>query len=187
MLASSIVKRAREHISQDPEFNTNLRTDMSIIWKGVSGLRCCHLLLTIQVKPSAKTFSHSLWGKWHSRYFIVRSAKVHETYLKGYFWNLPHYMHCLWSQILPRSCWRYAISNISAEISRKRINSSIATFVLNHGGESIKYLEISAFHHTLILPDGVHLTKLGNFHYLTTLQNVLKLFIQNGSNKFPSL
>lgn len=79
------------------------------------------------------------------------------------------------------------LSNISAEISRKRINSSIATFVLNHGGASIKYLEISAFHPTLILPDGVHLTNLGNFHYLTTLQNALKQFIQNGSNKFPSL
>lgn len=93
----------------------------------------------------------------------------------------------VWSQILPRSWWWYAISNFSAEISRKRINSSIATFVLHHGGASIKYLEISAFHPTLILPDGVHLTNLGNFHYLTTLQNALKQFIQNGSNKFSSL
>lgn len=73
------------------------------------------------------------------------------------------------------------------KFSRKRINSSIAIFVLNHGGTSIKYLEISAFHPTLILPDGVHLTNLGNFHYLTTLQDALKQFIQNGSNKFPSL
>lgn len=163
---------------------------MSIIWKGVSGLRWCHLLSSIQelqVKyPVPKLLVIQCGGNDIADISLSGLQKFMKRTLREIFEIFPT-TRIVWSQILPRSCWRYAISNISAEISRKRISSSIATFVLNHGWASIKYLEISAFHPTLILPDGVHLKNLGNFHYLTTLQNALKQFIQNGSNKSPSL
>lgn len=48
----------------------------------------------------------------------------------------------VWSHILPRLYWRYAISNIAAETSRLRINSYVATLVLKIGGASIKYVDI---------------------------------------------
>jgi len=43
----------------------------------------------------------------------------------------------IWSQILPRSCWRYSSNLIAMEKCRYRLNNSIASYVLRLGGRYI--------------------------------------------------
>lgn len=48
----------------------------------------------------------------------------------------------IWSEILPRTTWRYMFRNIAAEDSRIRLNNAIATHTLNLGGAYIKHQEL---------------------------------------------
>lgn len=93
----------------------------------------------------------------------------------------------VWSHILPRLYWRHAISNIAAETSRLRINSSVATFVLKLGGASIKYVDIKPNQSNLFLNDGVHLSPSGNHEFLSIMQSALRQFIEGKSLRYPSM
>lgn len=91
----------------------------------------------------------------------------------------------VWSEILPRSCWRYMSSTIAAEKSRIRLNNAIATHVLNLGGAYIKHLELNKYNNQMFSLDGVHLSELGNNVFLDTLQGALYLFSQTHSSVYP--
>ncbi|CAC5404273.1 unnamed protein product [Mytilus coruscus] len=67
---------------------------------------------------------------------------------------------------------------------RLRINSAIASFVLQHEGHYIKYPDIFPTS-TFLKKDGVHLTDLGNDIFLNTLQGALEMFICSGSSTYP--
>ena len=82
----------------------------------------------------------------------------------------------VWSHILPRLYWRHAVSNVAADRSRCRINSSVASFVLKSGGASIKYPDIRVAQSNLFLNDGVHFSPLGNHVFVSTLPAAIQLF-----------
>ena len=67
---------------------------------------------------------------------------------------------------------------------RIRINSAIASFVLENGGHYIKYPDI-LHNSTFLKEDGVHLTDLGNDIFLNNLQGALEMFICSGSYTYP--
>lgn len=74
----------------------------------------------------------------------------------------------IWSQILPRRHWRFSNNGAAMERLRRRLNSTI-------GAHTRRWL------HTLssqfLLPDGVHLTSLGNEIFLNNLQCGLEQII----------
>ncbi|XP_053407289.1 uncharacterized protein LOC128559503 [Mercenaria mercenaria] len=95
---------------------------------------------------------------------------------------LPH-TGLIWSQILPRRTWRYVPYTPTAENIRKRINSSLATFVIRNGGGYIKYADISLekqFFHT----DDTHLSELGYDIMLNTLSSALYKIIIEGERVY---
>ena len=67
---------------------------------------------------------------------------------------------------------------------RIRINSAIASFVLENGGHYIKYPDI-LHNSTFLKEDDVHLTDLGNDIFLNNLQGALEMFICSGSYTYP--
>jgi lysophospholipase L1-like esterase len=61
--------------------------------------------------------------------------------------------------------------------TRRRINSTDAKYVVcNGGGSYIHYPDLKP-NTTLLMPDGVHLTPLGNELFLNTIQGALEVFV----------
>ncbi|CAC5362511.1 unnamed protein product [Mytilus coruscus] len=65
----------------------------------------------------------------------------------------------VWSQVLPRLTWRYSADTEAMDRSRKRINSSLASYIIRQGGHYIRYPDISP-NSTFICQDGEHLTDI---------------------------
>ncbi|VDI65752.1 Hypothetical predicted protein [Mytilus galloprovincialis] len=84
---------------------------------------------------------------------VLRNRLKH--YLKKVLLNTT----LVWSQILPRLTWRYSANIDAMDRSRQRINSSLASYIIRHGGHYIRYPDISP-NSTFICQDGVHLTDI---------------------------
>ncbi|KAK3091282.1 hypothetical protein FSP39_018589 [Pinctada imbricata] len=90
----------------------------------------------------------------------------------------------IWSQILPRTYYRYMYCHSAAEKVRKRINSSIKNFVLNRGGAYIYYPDLETCCPRLF-SDGTHLTEVGQFCFLNTIQGGLYKIVKNNLTIYP--
>ncbi|CAC5421762.1 unnamed protein product [Mytilus coruscus] len=90
----------------------------------------------------------------------------------------------VWSQILSRLTWRYSADTEAMDRSRQRINSSLASYIIRQGGHYIRYPDISP-NSTFICQDSVHLTDIGNFIFLNTIQGAIEAFLVYSSHTFP--
>ena len=108
--------------------------------------------------------------------------------LKRFMMWLSHKMpltQLIYSQILPRTYWRYSSDNNKIDKCRRRLNSSIGSLMVKNGGYYIHYPDIRKTAQ-FISADGVHLTALGNGIFLNTLQGALEKFICcKGGVAFP--
>ncbi|XP_056006650.1 uncharacterized protein LOC125660295 [Ostrea edulis] len=92
----------------------------------------------------------------------------------------------VWSHILPHGNWRKSLSNFEGEKVKKRINSAIATFVLNQlHGASIKYPDIQVSYKRLFRIDRVHLSDLGNSILINTWKNAIVQFVTTSTRTYP--
>jgi hypothetical protein len=82
----------------------------------------------------------------------------------------------IWSEILPRRTWRYSSNNAAMESVRKRFNSYAATKVIKQNGFYIKHPDLQETSDAFYLPDGVHLTFLGNCIFLNQISSALQAF-----------
>jgi len=82
----------------------------------------------------------------------------------------------VWSQILPRLNWRFSTNTQAMDRARRRLNSTIAKFVLSRGGCYIHYPDLKA-DGKLLIEDGVHLTLLGNEVFLNIVQGAIVTFL----------
>ena len=91
-----------------------------------------------------------------------------------------------WSQVLPRTAWRFYTDNNAMERTRRRLNSSMGAYMFKNGGGYIRYQDIKKSEQCL-LSHGVHLTGLGNEVFLNTLQGALEKFIlsESGGISYP--
>ena len=92
----------------------------------------------------------------------------------------------IWSQVLPRTVWGFSTDNNAMERTRRRLNSSMGSYMFNNGGGYIRYPDIKKTEQ-FFLSDGVHLTGLGNEVLLNTLQSALEKFIisESGGISYP--
>ena len=58
------------------------------------------------------------------------------------------------------------------EITRKRINRGIRSYILKYGGYVVKYSDFDDRHPGVFLDDGVHLSLIRNNIFLNQLQNL---------------
>lgn len=91
----------------------------------------------------------------------------------------------IWSQILPRTNWRYSKNVEAMDKARARLNSSIASFVLRMGGGYLRYPDIKG-NPTFLKDDGVHLTDLGNNIFNNTIQGGFEEFVLHGVGTYPN-
>ncbi|XP_061183690.1 uncharacterized protein LOC133191937 [Saccostrea echinata] len=192
IVGSSLIKRAEQFSLSSPEFGTDLSLPgVKVLWKGIPGLSFAKFSEVISDLSSTKP---------HPRFLVIhvggndiaklnnplrRQQKFMKTVINKLSLVMP--LTCIvWSHILPRVYWRHSISNVAAEKSRSRINSSIASFVLKSGGASIKYPDISIVQSKLFLNDGVHLSPLGNYVFLSTMQAALRQFCSGNGFVYPS-
>lgn len=80
-----------------------------------------------------------------------------------------------WSQILPRTEWRYSKNAEAMNRARCRINSTVAKYVIMNGGCYLHYPDIKG--NKTFLRDGTHLTPLGNEIFLNTIQGAIETFL----------
>jgi hypothetical protein len=84
----------------------------------------------------------------------------------------------IWWSILPRRSWRYSNNDRAMEITRKRINRGIRSYILKYGGCVDKYPDFDDRHPCLFLDDGVHLSFIRNDIFLNQLQSAFETFIK---------
>jgi len=76
----------------------------------------------------------------------------------------------IWSDMLPRTAWRYAHSLQGAENSRIRLNRKARARIFEESGMAIRYSNID---YSCLLSDGVHLTDRGNELFKANLEEQL--------------
>ena len=166
----------------------NHRFGVNIFWQGRGGLkldklkRHIELLMTLEDIPAyivvhigGNDLGETRLGLLHyklKRFMMWLSHKMSLTQL-------------IYSQILPRTYWRYSSDNNKIDKCRRRLNSSIGSLMVKNGGYYIHYPDIRKTAQ-FISADGVHLTALGNGIFLNTLQGALEKFICcKGGVAFP--
>lgn len=93
----------------------------------------------------------------------------------------------IWSEILPRSSWRYS-SNIQAmETARRRVNSYAATRIIANKGCYIKHNDLREVTPLYYMEDGVHLTRQGNCLFLDRLSVALHAYINRNVQYLSSI
>lgn len=84
----------------------------------------------------------------------------------------------VWSQLLPRTAWRYSENHEAMERVRKRINRYGAMAVLKNGGCYLLHPDLMSDHEQrLFADDGVHLSALGNDLFLNQIRAGFDLFL----------
>jgi hypothetical protein len=132
MVGSSIVKNAFIVARQQPGgINLGLsRINVEIWWQGIRGLVIEQIMKQIVtmlqyedppnyifLHVSANSIGHSKIGHIRNQLKVTINL-IHNKLPKAII---------IWSQILPRFCWRYSSNLIAIEKCRYRLNNSIAS------------------------------------------------------------
>jgi hypothetical protein len=143
MVVSSIVKNAFIVARQRPGgINLGLsQINVEILWQGIRGMvieqikKQIFAMLQYEDPPNYLFLHVSANNIDHSKIGHIRNQiKVTINWIHN---KLPNTI-IIWSQILPRSCWRYSSNMIAMKKCRYRLNNSIASYVLRSGGHYIQ-------------------------------------------------
>ena len=84
----------------------------------------------------------------------------------------------VWSIILPRMKWRYSENIRNMEITRKRVNRGVRSYLLRLVGYAITHPDFDEKHPALLKKDGVHLSFIVNAIFLNQIQGALESFLK---------
>lgn len=190
ILGSSIIKHAWLHSKNRPG-GTNLgleRIGVNLIWQGYSGMKLCQLKRRVRnllkfVDPPSYIVIHC-GGNDIGEFPILEIRRLARSAIEFLNQILPNTV-IIWSQILPRSNWRYSTDCTAMDTARIRLNNSAATQCIHLGGSYIKYPDLKVVKHALWSSDGVHLSKLGNEIFLNGIQGGLESIISYGVTYYP--
>ncbi|CAC5421755.1 unnamed protein product [Mytilus coruscus] len=189
IVGSSLVKNAFVQARTRPG-GINLGLDQNGVqlwWLGKSGMRLNDLLNRIKLMLRYEEPPTYLVLHIGGNDLGEIKTGVLRNRLKNYLKNVSELLlntTLVWSQILPRLTWRYSADTEAMDRSRQRINSSLASYIIRQGGHYIRYPDISP-NSTFICQDGVHLTDIGNYIFLNTIQGALEAFLVYSSHTFP--
>ena len=92
----------------------------------------------------------------------------------------------IWSQILPRSNWRYSENRKAMDRVRIRLNNAAATEAVRLGGGYVRYPELKLSCSQLWAKDGTHISPLGKEVFLNTLQGALETLKLSRAKLYPN-
>ena len=94
------------------------------------------------------------------------------------FWALMPHKVIIWSDILVWLCWHLAKKSPKVDSPRKRINSTVRSFVVEEGGRAISHPSLTVKDDQLFRTDRVHLDDPGNAIFLNTIQGAISKFLK---------
>ena len=172
---------------------TNLgleRIGMKIWWQGYSGLKIINLknklwyLKHLGEQPQFIVIhcgGNDLGSKENSLFSLIAKVKGHLAIIAHHF---PQ-SRLVWSQVLPRSVWRFSSNNHAMERMRVRFNRAMAKAILDLEGCYLKYLDMIKNMSLFLAQYGVHHSPLGNTVFLNTLQGGLEYFASGKGSVYP--
>ncbi|XP_061166862.1 uncharacterized protein LOC133175766 [Saccostrea echinata] len=190
LVGSSIIKHAfLEAVLRPGGTNLTLeRKHISLWWQGYSGLQLSKTrqkIRTIEKVGPVPNFILIHCGGNDYGKLSIRKIRVVAKQLVLFIRNRFQNIRIIWSFILPRLQWRYSANLKAMENARKRLNSCIASIVLQSGGAIIRHTDIKPVP-ALFLQDGVHMSSLGNNIFLNSLQGGLEAIVVHGQSCFPN-
>ena len=191
MIGSSLVKEAFIAAKSRPG-GTSLglgRINVSVWWQGKSGMTSRQIKSQIRMMKRFEDPPHFLILHVSGNDLGVVKVGFLRNNIKNIIrWILEELPNTtiVWSQVLPRLNWRFSQNHKAMMSCRYRINNTISAFALKHGGCYIRHPDIKP-NHTILKPDGVHLTSLGNELFLNVLQGAIEYFVVNGNGTFPNM
>lgn len=183
IIGSSIIKHASHHAVQ--QFG-NLHLDLqkhniTVYWHGKSGM------VWEDVEPTITNIieqrGHPDWVMLHcggssiGTMPLLRLQKFIKLTVVNLQTILPN-TRFIWSQILPRNYYRHMLSNIAGETARKRINKSLAPFIVKRKGACLKYPDLQQCS-PKYYRDGVHLSDTAQNTFLKTIRAGLLNILHN--------
>lgn len=190
MVGSSITKYAFIKARTRPGgINLGLqRMQAEIWWQGRSGLTLNKVRSQINIMRRFENAPHfillQIGGNDIGKVRLGLLQLQLKQFLAWLCQQLPQ-TKIIFSQILPRSEWRYSGDKPAMDRCRRRLNSTMATYLIKRGGYYVHYPDIKC-NNDFFQKDGVHLTDLGNDVYLNIIQGAIETFITQGVvHSFP--
>ena len=164
------------------------RLGMQIWWQGYSGLKFENLKNKLfhlhGFEPAPTILVIHIGGNdigVNPLHKLISLVRKHLVLINRHFPKT----RLVWSQILPRTRWRYSSNNDAMERCRLKVNRVAAKSVLKLGGCYIKYPDLIKNIDQFLMPDGVHLNELGNDVFLNNLQGGLEYFELKHGSVYP--
>ena len=92
----------------------------------------------------------------------------------------------VWSSSLPRFSWRFSTNVRAMNKIRARLDREAIKFLTARDGHYIKHPQFSTKPSHLFLPDGVHLSQIGNDLLLNNFQGAIHYFMDSNGIGFPA-
>jgi lysophospholipase L1-like esterase len=189
ILGSSIIKRAEAYAKGRPMGQHLGLLGCKVIWAGVPGLRCSQVLhIANSLRQCTPTPSYMILHFGGNDLGTLKCGLLRK--------NMKEIMLCLmqlfpytclvYSCILPRLNWRFSYNDKSIEKSRDRVNRAMIHYVIQHGHKAIKHPDFNDKLPGLFLPDGVHLSPVGNDIFLLSIQSAIESFKTSSFAIYPA-
>ncbi|VDI62701.1 Hypothetical predicted protein [Mytilus galloprovincialis] len=180
IIGSSIICSARDHSENRPS-GSNLgllkNNNCFLRWAGKSGMKWDDVVGTVNsIINLCSKIPHALilhCGGNDIGNVPCGALLYHIKFTIAILSQMLPNCSLIWSSILPRRSWRYSSDDHAMEVTRKRINRGVRSYILKHGGYVIKYPDFDDRHPALYSDDGVHLSFIGNDIFLNQIQSAL--------------
>lgn len=154
-------------------------TKVEVWWQGYGGLGLVQLrgklktLLKVADKPE---FAIVHCGGNDIGKVPCKMLRKHVQVVFDLFCELMPETKVIWSEVLPRSSWRYSSDNEAMERARKRLNSFAGKLAITRGGAYLRHTQLCRDWHTFECSDGVHLSNEGNVVFLNQIKKGIVQF-----------
>ena len=150
-----------------------------LIWAGMSGMS------VYDVVPIVQNMIH-LYGLPHAVLIHCGGNDVGKVNCAKLLFDIKFMLYVvgrmiygrrvIFSSILPRLEWRHSDNAKAMDVTRKRINRGVKSYLNKTGGYTIIHEDFENKPESFICSDGVHLTYIGNDLFLNSLQSALEYF-----------
>ena len=150
-----------------------------MVWAGLPGMKISALVPLVQAMVNCFGLPHALvihCGGNDIGMGSIREVLKHLIYATFIVSKMLPNSLLIYSQILPRTKWRYNSNLKAMERARKRINRGIRTYYYKSNTKVITHADLQDGHKALYADDGVHLSFLGNDIFINAIQCGLEQF-----------
>ena len=168
----------RRNIQHKDQRENNLGLDkngLNVVLSGLPGMNISALVPLVQAMVNRFGLPHALvihYGGNDIGMGSIREVLKHLIYATFIVSKMLPNSLLIYSQILPRTKWRYNSNLKAMERARKRINRGIRTYYYKSNAKVITHADLQDGHKALYADDGVHFAFLGNDIFINAIQSL---------------